>query len=78
MKTANCCQCGNFLFGHLSFRKTYICAFYIKKSYSLKKQMVRGKEEEGAIECLEAQIYDLWELDSTWKSQFHWADKMEP
>ena len=32
MKTANCCHCGNFLFGHMGFRKSYIYAFYIKKN----------------------------------------------
>lgn len=56
MKTANCCQCGNFL-GIWVFKKLTYVPFILKKSYSL-KQMVRGKEEEGVIECLEAQIHD--------------------
>ena len=38
-------------------KNLHMCLLFKKKSYSL-KQMVRGKEEEGVIECLEAQIHD--------------------
>lgn len=44
MKTANYCLCGNFLFGHVGFRKSYV-PFIFKKSYSLNKINGKGKKK---------------------------------
>ena len=49
-----------------------MCLLFKKKSYSL-KQMVRGKEEEGVIECLEAQIHDSCQQQGPKRTLGNWT-----